>query len=138
MGSVKSGLTVVCKIGGMSGPEEREDPMKITNALTAESAPNPHGVSARPIYDSPNAMAVHITLMPGQSLKKHVTPVDVFFYVLEGTGVIEIGEERENVGRDMLVESPARIPHRLANEGDQPFRVLVVKAPKPTESTRIL
>jgi len=113
--------------------------MKITNAMTAESAPNPHGVSARPIYDSPNAMVVHITLMPGQSLKKkHVTPVDVFFYVLEGNGVVEIGEEKEKVGRDMLIESPARITHRLANDGDQLFRVLVVKVPKPTESTKIL
>ena len=36
--------------------------MKITNALTAEDKPNPHGVSAKPIYDSPHAMAVHITL----------------------------------------------------------------------------
>lgn len=112
--------------------------MKITNALMAQDKPNPHGVSAKPIYDSPHAMAVHITLLPGQSLKKHATPVDVFFYVLEGTGIVEIGEEKETVSRDMIIESPARIPHRLANEGDLPFRVLVVKTPKPTESTKVL
>ena len=112
--------------------------MKITNALTAADRPNPHRVSAKPIYDSSHAMAVHITLQPGQSLKKHATPVDVFFYVLEGSGVVEIGDEREKVARDMIIESPARIPHRLANEGDQVFRVLVVKAPKPTESPRLL
>jgi quercetin dioxygenase-like cupin family protein len=112
--------------------------MKITNALTAPDAPNPHNVSAKPIYDSPHAMAVHITLQPGQTLKRHATPVDVFFYVLDGTGVVEIGEEREKVSRDMIVESPARIPHRLVNEGDQVFRVLVVKVPRPTESTKIL
>ena len=112
--------------------------MKITNALTAEDKPNPHGVSAKPIYDSPHAMAVHITLQPGQALKKHATPVDVFFYVLEGTGVVEIGEEREAVTRDMIVESPARVPHRLSNDGGEVFRVLVVKVPKPTESTRLL
>ena len=47
--------------------------MKITNALTAADRPNPHGVSAKPIYDSAHAMAVHITLQPGQSLKKHAT-----------------------------------------------------------------
>jgi quercetin dioxygenase-like cupin family protein len=112
--------------------------MKIINAPAAEDKPNPHGVSAKPIYDSPHAAVVHITLQPGQSLKKHVTPVDVFFYVLEGTGVVEVGDERETVSRDMLIESPARIPHRLANEGDQVFRVLVVKVPRPTESTRVL
>lgn len=112
--------------------------MKIVNAMTATDAPNPHGVSAKPIYDSQHAMAVHITLQPGQSLKKHVTPVDVFFYVLEGTGIVEIGEETQTVSRDMIIESPARIPHKLANESDSTFRVLVVKVPKPTESTRVL
>jgi quercetin dioxygenase-like cupin family protein len=112
--------------------------MKITNALTAEDGPNPHGVSAKPIYDSQHALAVHITLQPGQSLKRHVTPVDVFFYVLEGVGVVEIGEEKEKVARDMIIESPARVPHRLANDGDRVFRVLVVKVPKPTEATKLL
>jgi len=112
--------------------------MKITNALTAPDKPNPHNVSAKPIYDTEHAMAVHITLGPGQSLKKHATPVDVFFYVLEGTGVVEIGEERQEVTRDMIIESPAKIPHRLLNERDQVFRVLVVKVPKPTESTKVL
>jgi mannose-6-phosphate isomerase-like protein (cupin superfamily) len=112
--------------------------MKITNALTAEDKPNPHGVSAKPIYDSSYATAVHITLLPGQSLKKHVTPVDVFFYILEGSGIVEVGDEKERVSRDMIIESPARIPHRLMNDGQQTFRVLVVKVPKPTESTRVL
>lgn len=111
--------------------------MKITNALAAEARANPHGVTARPIYDSPHATVVHMTLQPGQSLKKHATPVDVFFYVLDGSGLVEIGDEKETVSRDMIIESPAMIPHRLANEGDQPFRVLVVKVPKPTESTRV-
>ena len=68
----------------------------------------------------------------------HVTPVDAFFYVLEGSGVVEIGGERQTVSRDMLIDSPARIPHRLLNEGDEAFRFLVVKTPKPTNSTKIL
>lgn len=112
--------------------------MKITEARAAADKPNPHGVSAKPIYDSPHAQVVHMTLQPGQSLKKHATPVDVFFYVLEGSGVVEIGEERERVTRDTIIESPARIPHALANEGTVPFRVLVVKVPKPTEATKVL
>ena len=76
--------------------------------------------------------------MPGESLKRHITPVDVFFYVLEGKGQVEIGEERVEVSTDMLVESPKGIPHRLMNEGDSPFRFLVVKTPRPTSSTRLL
>jgi mannose-6-phosphate isomerase-like protein (cupin superfamily) len=112
--------------------------MKITDVAKVVSGPNPHHVDARKIYDSPHATAVVITLKPGESLKKHLTPVDVFFYVLEGEGVVEIGDEKKSVGKDTLVESPARIPHRWMNESTQPFRVLVVKVPGPTEDTRLL
>ena len=111
--------------------------MKITDVSQVVSGPNPHHVDARKIYESPHAMAVVITLKPGESLKKHITPVDVFFYVLEGAGVIEIGDERQPVGKDMLVESPARIPHRWINESTALFRVLVIKVPRPTEETRL-
>lgn len=112
--------------------------MKITDVSKVVSGPNPHHVDARKIYDSPHAMAVVITLQPGEALKRHITPVDVFFYVLEGTGVVEIGDEKETVGKDMLVESPAKIPHKWTNEGKAVFRVLVVKVPKPTEETKLL
>jgi mannose-6-phosphate isomerase-like protein (cupin superfamily) len=81
---------------------------------------------------------VHIELKPGEALKKNITPVDVFFYVLEGKGVVEIGDETQEVSRDMLIESPAKIPHRLMNPEDGIFRVLVVKVPRPTEPTRLL
>jgi mannose-6-phosphate isomerase-like protein (cupin superfamily) len=112
--------------------------MKITEVSNVVSGPNPHHVDARKIYDSPHAIAVVITLQPGEALKKHITPVDVFFYVLEGTGVIEIGDEKQTVGKDMLIESPARIPHKWTNESKAAFRVLVVKVPKPTEETKLL
>lgn len=112
--------------------------MKITEVAKVVSGPNPHHVDARKVYDSPHAMAVVITLQPGEALKKHMTPVDVFFYVLEGSGVVEIGDEKERVGKDMLIESPARIPHLLMNESAAAFRVLVIKVPKPTEETKLL
>jgi len=112
--------------------------MIITAVKDVVSGQNPHHVDARKIYESPHAVAVVITLKPGEALKKHITPVDVFFYVLEGSGIIEIGNEKQTVGKDMLVESPARIPHRWINESSSVFRVLVVKVPKPTEKTKLL
>jgi quercetin dioxygenase-like cupin family protein len=112
--------------------------VKITDVAKVVSGPNPHHVDARKIYDSSHAMAVVITLQPGESLKKHITPVDVFFYVLEGNGIVEIGDEKKSIGKDQLVESPARIPHRWINESASVFRVLVVKVPKPTEETKLL
>ena len=112
--------------------------MRIKNALQAEPIDNPHGVAVSKLYDTEHAQAMHITLEPGEQLKRHTTPVDVFFFVLEGTGVVEIGEEKEEVGPNTLVDSPARIPHCWYNESDETLRVLVVKVPRPTESTRLL
>jgi mannose-6-phosphate isomerase-like protein (cupin superfamily) len=61
-----------------------------------------------------------------------------FLFVLQGTGSIEIGDEKKTIGKDMLVESPARIPHRWINENKEVFRVLVIKVPNPTEETKLL
>ncbi len=112
--------------------------MNIIKALTAPESPNLHGVSARGLHGTEHVQVSMVTLQPGESLKLHVTPVDVFFYVLQGRGSVEIGDEREEVSSDMLIVSPARIPHRLLNESDAEFRFLVVKTPRPTRATKIL
>jgi quercetin dioxygenase-like cupin family protein len=112
--------------------------MKIVQVKEVSSKPNPHGVDARSISDTESAQVVHITLQPGESLKKHITPVDVVFYVLEGVGVVEIGEEKAEVRADTLIESPARIPHRWSNQSKGITRILVVKTPRPREATRLL
>lgn len=51
---------------------------------------------------------------------------------------VEIGDEQEAVSADMLIDSPAEIPHRLFNESDGDFRLLVVKTPRPTRATKVL
>ena len=112
--------------------------MEIIDAKSAETIKNPHNVKAARLYDSEHAQAIHITLEPGESLKKHITPVDVFFYVLEGTGIVEIGAEKKPVGPDTLVNSPAKIPHCWHNQSERVFRVLVVKVPRPTAATKLL
>jgi mannose-6-phosphate isomerase-like protein (cupin superfamily) len=112
--------------------------MKHVHVHQATTKPNPHGVDARMLYDRESAQAVHLRLEPGQALRRHITPVDVFFFVIEGEGVVEVGDEQLEVSPDMLVESPADIPHRILNPSEAPLRVLVVKAPRPTKATRLL
>ncbi len=43
------------------------------------------------------------------------------FYVREGKGAVEIGEERAKVVADMLIESSAKIAHRWINESHEPL-----------------
>ncbi|MCK5250058.1 MAG: cupin domain-containing protein [Spirochaetaceae bacterium] len=99
---------------------------------------NAHGVKSWKLYDTENALVVHLQLEPGESLKPHITPVDVFFYVLEGTGVVLVGKEKLEVSEGTLVESPKDIVHCWYNESNKPLRILVNKVPKPVDSTKLL
>ena len=112
--------------------------MKITVVSSAPTRPNPHGVESKTIYNTDHGALTHLLIQPGQALKKHITSVDCFFYVVEGECEVEIGEEVVKVGLDSLVESPAGIPHSLRNPGTSTLRVLVMKVPKPTANTVLL
>jgi len=94
-----------------------------------------HNVDARNLYSTEDAMVTVITLKPGQSLKKHITPVDVAFYVLKGEGVVQIGEEKATVAENTLVESPKDIMHCWFNESSTDLAFMVIKAPRPTKKT---
>jgi quercetin dioxygenase-like cupin family protein len=95
-------------------------------------------VDVRRLYDHDNAQVMHMTLQPGQSLKPHITLVDVFFYILEGTPDVQVGGETVTVEKDCLVESPKDIIHGLANNSNSVARILVVKAPKPMAKAKLL
>lgn len=112
--------------------------MKKVMATQAPDQPNPHDVSVKALHSTEHVQVSMITLQPGESLKLHATPVDAFFYGLEGTGKVKIGDENEPLGQDDLVHSPARIPHTLWNDGEGPFRFLVVKTPRQQDPSRLL
>ncbi len=112
--------------------------MKITKVNETPIKETVHKVDARELYNKDSAQAIHIKLKPGESLKPHITPVDVFFFVIEGTPEILVGKEKQTVESDCLVESPKDIPHCIYNNSDKDVRVLVVKAPKPTSKTKLL
>lgn len=112
--------------------------MEIRKVKDTAIVETPHKVDVRKMYEKETAQVMHITLQPGEALKPHITPVDVFFYVLEGTPEIRVGEEIVIVEKDSLVESPKDIVHCLYNNSDCVARVLVVKAPKPQSAARLL
>lgn len=108
--------------------------MELKNYKNNITVKNPHGIDARIIHENDFTQVVHILLKPREKLIKHAALIDLFFYVLEGKGTVEIGEESQPVNQDDLVNSPKNIPHMLYNNSNNNFRVLVVKTPKPLES----
>ena len=112
--------------------------MKTIHINNAEIVKNPHGVKSQKLHTSEYVSVMLITLQPGERLRQHITPVDVFFYVLEGKGIVEIGDEKKEVIKDTIIDSPKGIMHCWYNENEEILRILVVKTPFPKEATKFL
>lgn len=105
--------------------------IRTKNVFSADRMANPRGLEIVKLYDSPEAVILHIFLKGGETVTTHTTPVNVSFYVLQGEIEIEIGSEKIQVKADTLVESPAHIPHALYNTSAELARILVIKHPNP-------
>ena len=112
--------------------------MKIVNYKEELVKETPHKVDVREIYNKESAQVMIISLKPGESLKPHKTPVDVFFFIIEGSPNIIIGDENEVCNKYSLVESPADITHYISNNSDVLAVIMVVKAPRPGNKTKVL
>lgn len=112
--------------------------MKITKYQEQQIKETPHKIDVREMYDKASAQAMLMALKPGESLKPHKTPVDVFFFIVEGRATIHIGNESEVCEADTLIESPADIVHYISNDTNSLARILVVKAPRPFSMNKAL
>ena len=112
--------------------------MKITKYQDQQIKETPHKIDVREMYNKASAQAMLMALKPGESLIPHITPVDVFFFVVEGRPTIHIGNESEVCEADTLVESPADIVHYISNDTNSLARILVVKVPRPISLTKVL
>jgi quercetin dioxygenase-like cupin family protein len=100
--------------------------MNITRLSDAERVPI--DIDARKLCVRPDLEVIHLSLAPGEVLAKHANPFDVIFYVVEGTGELEIGEGNKTIGKDTAIEVPANVMRGWKNTGAGALRVLVIKA----------
>ena len=110
--------------------------MKIIKIEDLPLMPNPHGVEARKVYENDNVEVMYIILKPGEHLTKHQLPVDVFFFISEGSGIIEMGNEEREVSKNTLIEGPANVPRGWRNNTNELLKILVVKTSKPTQQEK--
>ena len=114
---------------------------KMIRIKAVDSVPvkeRPHDAHVRVLHDNKDVQVVHITIEQGKALRKHITPVDAAFFIIEGVATVEIGDESADVEANTLVHSPAKIPHRVSNNGKERLSFIVIKTPRPTEKTAIL
>ena len=69
---------------------------------------------------------------PGQTQKVHAHGgADKLYYVVEGSGEFEVGEDKQKLSQGELLYVPADIPHGVANTSDGRLVVLIVISPNP-------
>lgn len=84
-------------------------------------------VEARRRFVSKSTVAVEIHLKPGGAIPEHGTPESVFFYILEGSGLLSIDGDTSRVVPGMVAHCPSEVNKSIKNNGDTLLKVLVVK-----------
>jgi mannose-6-phosphate isomerase-like protein (cupin superfamily) len=74
-------------------------------------------------------------LEPGQEQKRHAhAGADKIYFVLEGTGRFQIGDEEGELGPDQILLAPEGLEHGVRNESQARLVLLVFMAPNPNRA----
>jgi quercetin dioxygenase-like cupin family protein len=99
--------------------------MQITELKSAEKVAI--AIEARKLLVRKDCELIHLTLKPAEILEKHSNPFDVAFYVLSGSGELEVGDETATISADSVIEVAAGELRGWKNTGTEDLKVLVVK-----------
>jgi quercetin dioxygenase-like cupin family protein len=99
--------------------------LKITNIENAP--PVPFKLDGRIMFSSDKLELIHLSLKPGEKMELHSQPFDVVFYVLAGSGILEMEEQSVDGTPGTCIQIPAGMQRGWKNGGNDEFRVLVVK-----------
>ena len=71
-----------------------------------------------------DSAVVYFEVAPGEHLATHTDSAEEVLYIVAGTGVAEVGDERGRVNAGDLAVIPAMAPHGIVNDGDETLRVV--------------
>ncbi|MDT8337204.1 MAG: cupin domain-containing protein [Candidatus Izemoplasmatales bacterium] len=103
--------------------------MKPINIKDIEPVLNKYNVSAKTLVDHDNATIKNLFLNPGQSIPDHKVPMDVTFFILEGTGQITIGEETAKVKPFDCLLCPPNTFMSVKADDDSTLSFMNIKTP---------
>ena len=84
------------------------------------------------LFDSERMFCDVYGLQPGQEQTAHAhAGSDKVYFVLDGGGRFQIGDEEREVGNGYAVVAPAGRSHAVRNPGPAALTLLVFMAPKP-------
>ncbi len=119
--------------------------MEITNLNRVEPFVTKDGSEIRELLSSRNSCIRNQSLAearvcPGSRTIPHVHPnTEEIYYILDGTGEMQVDDEASPVGPGDAVAIPPGAPHTIRNTGEKTLAFLCCCAPEYThEDTRLL
>ncbi len=89
----------------------------------------PFKFDGRILFSSGQGELIHLTLQPGEGMNPHEQPMDVVFFVIEGTGRLTVGEDSVLVTENTTIHLLRGVQRAWTNAGNTPLRILVSKLP---------
>ena len=84
------------------------------------------------LFETNNLFCDIYCLRPGQAQKSHTHPgADKVYYVLEGGGTFQVGDEQRVLHAGMIVLAPSGVEHGVKNASSGDLTLLVLMAPNP-------
>jgi len=68
-------------------------------------------------------------LAPGKEIESHIDPMEEIYFVLSGTGLMQVDDESRQVGSGDATWIPTGSSHALLNNGSEDCVILVVASP---------
>ncbi len=101
--------------------------MNVWTLDNLEKFDGPIGVTKQKVPHSYSTQTIQLTLEPGAIIPVHNKPANVLFYVLEGTGLVTVGDDKAHCTEGMYIESPKDVMHGWENTSNATLKVLVIK-----------
>lgn len=103
--------------------------MKVIRMDEIEGKTNKRGVESKQLLKNDDLQIMNLNLKSGDEVPTHSVPVNVFFYVVSGSGTIEISDDKAVVEEKDIVPCPPETEMSLRADQGQQFSVLNVKTP---------
>lgn len=99
------------------------------NLNDLKTAINIRGVKAKMMVNHKNATIKNLLLDAGEAIPTHYMPVDVTFFILEGTGTITIGDITYKVQPQDIVLCPINVGMSVQADAASPLSFINIKTP---------
>ncbi|RKD26537.1 Cupin domain protein [Caminicella sporogenes DSM 14501] len=103
--------------------------MEIIKMDQVEGVVNKRGVLVKQLIKHKDTTVMNLVLNPGDVVPEHSVPVNVFFYIVEGKGTLQIGDEAKVVEAKDIITCPPNTKMSLKADQGEKFVVLNVKTP---------